>query len=473
MPSKRNSEELDGVSSDDNISSNGTARQVTLQDDDVNDDERSAVDKTERWKPQRSTTIDIAEVNPSETRNIVAPDYPTRRNFNRQGNPKVLTTRMSELRVKTRQHEEVRWKEAKDGWFAQHIPKSDELYLRSPHQYTNVLIRNFAFSAEDRRSYQELRMHDLASPTNQELDIRLSVGIDQLQAFWTEISPRWRSFFDSVTKLPLASWQEVAPAEVARDYRWFALVYEWFDLQIESLDDLVFLAREEELASPGPEIIAQSTVSATLGPGLRGIDETSETRMREYIRSATRQRKTPLRTKRTVEKGNYRDDGELTMEEALSSASTYKTNIATLAAISFFGASVSWSAVFSGTRGDVVLLAWASTLFVCASVAAGATAIILGADAIDLDRDMKARRTLRTYVIISAIFTFGGITLLAITMCLIDPDADGPGNAPGPTSSSRLRSMQASGIFAIAVSSVEIAIALLLRSAFTPGRYKW
>ncbi|KZT61500.1 hypothetical protein CALCODRAFT_491009 [Calocera cornea HHB12733] len=244
-------------------------------------------------------------------------------------------------------------------------------------------------------------------------------------------------------------------------------------MQLDALDNLVIVSREVELPPLQPDVIAHSTTSATLGPGLRGIEETTETRVREHIRSATRRRQTPLRSQRTAEKGGYRDDGQRTMQEVLSSIGTYKTNIATLAAISFFGASVAWSAVFSGTRGDVVVLAWASALFVCASVAAGATTIILGAEAIDLDRDIHARRTLRIYIITSAVFAFGGIALLAITMSLIDPDAGVSNGSSSSTSPSRKSSMQASGIFTIATSAVEIAVALVLRSAFTPGRYKW
>ena len=41
------------------------------------------------------------------------------------------------------------------------------------------------------------------------------------------------------------------------------------------------------------------------------------------------------------------------------------------------GASLVWSAVFSGARGDLVILAWASSAFIAGSVAAGSMGIIL------------------------------------------------------------------------------------------------
>ncbi|EJT96837.1 hypothetical protein DACRYDRAFT_112452 [Dacryopinax primogenitus] len=371
-----------------------------------------------------------------------------------------------------RQLETLRWMKSKDAWFALQLSESAEIYERSPLTCTNVLIRNFAYAQEDRREFRELRMRDLTVPAHKNLDIRISVGIDNLQIFWWDMTPRWQTFFNSVAKLPLSSWQQVAPPEVANEYRWLALAYEWIDLQLEALDDLVITSRETETAPP-PEVIAQSTTSATLGPGLRGIDETSETRTREYIRRATRRGQTPLRTQRTAEKGVIGQDGHVTVHGSLSSVGTYRTNLATLAAISFFGASVAWSAVFSGTRGDVVLLAWTSSMFVCGSIAAGSIAIILGADSIDLDRDMNARRALRVFVLTSAVFSFGGIVLLAVTMALIDPDSNTGNSSSTPTAPYRISGMRASGVFTIIASLVEIGVALALRQAFTPGRYKW
>src|ERR1700761_5988266 len=78
------------------------------------------------------------------------------------------------------------------------------------------------------------------------------------------------------------------------------------------------------------------------------------------------------------------------------------------------GASTAWSAVFSGTRGSLILLCWSAATFISASVGASSIQIITSSNQINLDRDMGARRVLRLFAVLSATLTLTGIMLLNV-----------------------------------------------------------
>lgn len=134
------------------------------------------------------------------------------------------------------------------------------------------------------------------------------------------------------------------------------------------------------------------------------------------------------------------------------------------------GASVAWSAVFCGARGDLVILAWASSAFIAGSVAAGSMGIIVESDKIDFDRDMGARRATRAFAITAAVMTFVGIVLLGIATASVDPShvVTGVGDI-----ASRRRGMQAAGWFIVVVAAIEVTLALSVRIVYHSGPWRF
>lgn len=133
------------------------------------------------------------------------------------------------------------------------------------------------------------------------------------------------------------------------------------------------------------------------------------------------------------------------------------------------GASVAWGAVFCGARGDLVILAWASSAFITGSVAAGSMGIIVESDKINFDRDMGARRATRAFAITSAIMTFVGIVLLGIATANVDPSH--AVTAVGDTASRR-RGMQAAGWFIVVVAAIEVTLAVTVRIMYHSGPWR-
>jgi hypothetical protein len=136
------------------------------------------------------------------------------------------------------------------------------------------------------------------------------------------------------------------------------------------------------------------------------------------------------------------------------------------------GASLAWSAVFSGARGDLVILAWASSAFISGSVAAGSMGIILESDKIDFDRDMGARRAIRAFAITAAVMTFVGIVLLGIATAGVDPSYTGVSDIVSDIASRR-RGMQAAGWSIVVVVVIEVLLALTVRIMYHSGPWKF
>ncbi|KAF7290018.1 hypothetical protein HMN09_01306600 [Mycena chlorophos] len=61
----------------------------------------------------------------------------------------------------------------------------------------------------------------------------------------------------------------------------------------------------------------------------------------------------------------------------VSSSQSHKQNLAGLIGISFFGASITWSTIFSGTRGNLLLIAWSACLFIVAAVCASSATLLV------------------------------------------------------------------------------------------------
>ena len=132
------------------------------------------------------------------------------------------------------------------------------------------------------------------------------------------------------------------------------------------------------------------------------------------------------------------------------------------------GASLAWSAVFTGARGNLVLLAWASSTFIASSVAAGSMGIILESDKIDFDRDMGVQRAIRAFAITAAVMKFVGIILLGIATAGVNPSSTGVGNMAGSQ-----RGMQAAGWSIVVVVVIEVLVALTVRIMYHSGPWKF
>jgi len=161
----------------------------------------------------------------------------------------------------------------------------------------------------------------------------------------------------------------------------------------------------------------------------------------------------------------------LVSHAAMSGIGSYKTTFAMLAAIAFLGASLSWTALFTGARGDLVILAWASAAFIAGSIAAGSMGIIVDSDNINLDRDMGVRRALRCFAITSALMTFVGIILLGVATAGVEPTYTAVADFGDTTS--RQQGMQAAGWFVGAVVVLEVILALVVRVTYHTGSWRF
>jgi len=195
----------------------------------------------------------------------------------------------------------------------------------------------------------------------------------------------------------------------------------------------------------------------------RGPAETSNSRARQWAVSSHK-RNIPI--ERPFIYGNDRAAGGAAGVGGISNTSTYKARFATLGAISFFGASVSWGAVFSGTRGNMALLAWSAALFVVATVSAGGMGIVIEGSLINMERDKAARRIVRAFAIISAAMIFGGITLMSIAMIDLRPRDDSVAWAGRHW-------ITAAGIFPIVTSVVLIMISVGVRIKYAKVAWRF
>lgn len=125
------------------------------------------------------------------------------------------------------------------------------------------------------------------------------------------------------------------------------------------------------------------------------------------------------------------------------------------------GASVSLSAVFSGTRGSLLLLSWSAACFVTASIATAGIGIIL-ASGIELDRRKTLRRILRAYTVLSALLILSGVSLASVAMSELNNTID--------ITEGSSRAQKASGYFTISLSFMFIVSACVVRFKYADWR---
>ncbi|KAF8751681.1 hypothetical protein RHS01_08167 [Rhizoctonia solani] len=112
--------------------------------------------------------------------------------------------------------------------------------------------------------------------------------------------------------------------------------------------------------------------------------------------------------------------------QALSTAASHRATLLSLSAISFFGAGMAWATVFSGTRGDLVLISWAASCFIVATATAACGTSLLDADGTLVERFMAVRWTVRVLSLCATIHVFVGIMLVSAAILILDPNTDAP-----------------------------------------------
>lgn len=290
------------------------------------------------------------------------------------------------------------------------------------------------------------------------MDVDVFVRTRQLRILLEDSRERMENFPSIAKKIPIKSWEIESDEGLETEYLWTVNVSSFIGERLQALSDRV-QSLETAINRASSPAAAPGGIHFNVDPSHRGAAETSDTRARLWISQQNQGHPT----------GRAALPAGLVSHGALSSIGTYKITFATLAAISFVGASVAWGAVFCGARGDLVILAWASSAFITGSVAAGSMGIIVESDKINFDRDMGARRATRAFAITSAIMTFVGIVLLGIATANVDPSH--AVTAVGDTASRR-RGMQAAGWFIVVVAAIEVTLAVTVRIMYHSGPWR-
>ncbi|KAJ7666344.1 hypothetical protein B0H17DRAFT_1089990 [Mycena rosella] len=115
----------------------------------------------------------------------------------------------------------------------------------------------------------------------------------------------------------------------------------------------------------------------------------------------------------------------------VSSANSHMKNLTALLGIAFFGASITWSTIFSGTRGNLVLISWAACLFIVGAVAAAAASMLVISDEDIVAVYPPVRWTVRILSILAMIHVLAGIFLVAIATLVLDPQNEDLNSAGG------------------------------------------
>ncbi|KAF7352270.1 hypothetical protein MVEN_01190700 [Mycena venus] len=130
----------------------------------------------------------------------------------------------------------------------------------------------------------------------------------------------------------------------------------------------------------------------------------------------------------------------------VSSSNSHRNNLTALIGIAFFGASITWSTVFSGTRGDLVLISWSACLFIVGAVGAAAASMLLLPDEDLVAKYPPVRWTVRILSLLSMVHVLAGMFLVTLAILLLDPSQESLQARAGR------RGVQSAGVYAIAVS---------------------
>ncbi|KAJ7189327.1 hypothetical protein GGX14DRAFT_580805 [Mycena pura] len=138
----------------------------------------------------------------------------------------------------------------------------------------------------------------------------------------------------------------------------------------------------------------------------------------------------------------------------VSTSSSHMKNLTVLLAIAFFGASITWSTVFSGARGDLGLISWSAGLFIVGAVGAGAASMLVAPEEDIVAKHRAARWTVRILSLLATAHVLGGMFLVALAMLVLDPAQEGP-----PQARAGRLGVRSAGAYATAVSALFVAVA--------------
>ena len=139
-------------------------------------------------------------------------------------------------------------------------------------------------------------------------------------------------------------------------------------------------------------------------------------------------------------------------------------NLAALLAIAFFGASVAWSALFSGTRGNLVIISWAASVFIVGCTAAASANLLVETDESFMARHMQVRWTVRILTVVSALHVFAGVMLVSTAIALLDPHASAPFSGKGEVSR---YAVKAAGGYAAGMVIASVITMITVRRRYT------
>ncbi|KAJ7792588.1 hypothetical protein B0H13DRAFT_1935689 [Mycena leptocephala] len=98
-----------------------------------------------------------------------------------------------------------------------------------------------------------------------------------------------------------------------------------------------------------------------------------------------------------------------------------RKNLTALLGIAFFGVSITWSTIFSGTRGNLVLISWAACFFIVAAVGAAGASILGMQDENIVAMYPPVRWTVRILSLLAMVHVPAGMFLVAIAILVLDP----------------------------------------------------
>ncbi|KAG9077814.1 hypothetical protein FS749_010241 [Ceratobasidium sp. UAMH 11750] len=149
--------------------------------------------------------------------------------------------------------------------------------------------------------------------------------------------------------------------------------------------------------------------------------------------------------------------------QTLSTAASHRSNLVSLSAISFFGAGMAWATVFSGTRGDLVLISWAACCFIIGAVGAASATSLLDTDGELLSRYTPVRWTVRLLAVWSTLHVFAGVMLVSAAILVLDPNAGQPGPGIKGGGDFVVRNGRVAGGYSLVVCAVVVLVALVIR----------
>ncbi|KAJ6587500.1 hypothetical protein DFH09DRAFT_1307730 [Mycena vulgaris] len=135
----------------------------------------------------------------------------------------------------------------------------------------------------------------------------------------------------------------------------------------------------------------------------------------------------------------------------VSSPNSHMKNLTALLGIAFFGASITWSTIFSGARGNLVLISWSACFFIVGTIGAAAASMLVIPEEDIVTVYPLVRWSVRIISLVAMVHVLAGMFLLAIAMLILDPEEDAVRGGR--------RGTQSAGGYAISASAALVIVA--------------